>query len=105
VTESGAGGAARPAARPAAGPRPEDEQCDDERGRTARVVTASSGAVAGVYRDRGGSMIVDWLRECGFDLSGPGGRPAVSVALVAFGRLFPPGRLGMVVVTAEERPT
>jgi len=35
--------------------------------RRARVVTASNRAAAGVYADRGGPMIVDWLRERGFD--------------------------------------
>lgn len=29
----------------------------------ARVVTASNRAAAGVYEDRGGPLIVDWLRE------------------------------------------
>lgn len=33
----------------------------------ARVVTASNRAAAGVYEDRGGPMIVDWLRERGYD--------------------------------------
>ncbi len=36
--------------------------------RTARVVTASNRAAAGVYADRGGPLIVDWLRERGFDV-------------------------------------
>ncbi len=35
--------------------------------RTARVVTASNRASAGVYTDRGGPLIVAWLREHGFD--------------------------------------
>jgi len=36
-------------------------------GRTARVVTASNRAAAGVYADRSGPVIVAWLRERGFD--------------------------------------
>ncbi len=39
--------------------------------RTARVVTASNRAAAGVYADRGGPLIVDWLRERGFDVPDP----------------------------------
>jgi molybdenum cofactor synthesis domain-containing protein len=35
--------------------------------RTARVITASNRAAAGVYPDRGGPMIVSWLRERGYD--------------------------------------
>ncbi len=35
--------------------------------RTARVVTASNRAAAGVYPDRGGPLIVSWLREQGFE--------------------------------------
>jgi len=35
--------------------------------RTARVVTASNRASAGVYADRGGPLIVEWLRERGYD--------------------------------------
>lgn len=35
--------------------------------RTARVVTASNRASAGVYADRGGPIIVAWLRERGFE--------------------------------------
>ncbi|MGH3569738.1 MAG: MogA/MoaB family molybdenum cofactor biosynthesis protein [Pseudonocardia sp.] len=35
--------------------------------RRARVVTASNRAAAGVYPDRGGPLIVAWLREQGFD--------------------------------------
>ena len=33
----------------------------------ARVVTASNRAAAGVYADRGGPLIVEWLRERGYD--------------------------------------
>ncbi len=36
-------------------------------GRTARVVTASHRAAAGVYDDRSGPVVVAWLRERGFD--------------------------------------
>ncbi|MFD1146386.1 MogA/MoaB family molybdenum cofactor biosynthesis protein [Saccharothrix hoggarensis] len=39
--------------------------------RTARVVTASNRASAGVYADRGGPIIVDWLRERGYDVPDP----------------------------------
>jgi molybdenum cofactor synthesis domain-containing protein len=34
---------------------------------TARVVTASNRAAAGVYEDKGGPLIVGWLRERGFE--------------------------------------
>jgi molybdopterin biosynthesis enzyme MoaB len=34
---------------------------------TARVVTASNRAAAGVYVDRSGPVVVAWLRERGFD--------------------------------------
>ncbi len=40
---------------------------DDARPRRARVVTASNRAAAGVYPDRSGPVIVDWLRERGFE--------------------------------------
>ncbi|WP_219419744.1 MogA/MoaB family molybdenum cofactor biosynthesis protein [Pseudonocardia nigra] len=36
-------------------------------GRRARVVTASNRAAAGVYADRGGPLIVAWLRERDFE--------------------------------------
>ena len=39
--------------------------------RTARVVTASNRAAAGVYADRSGPVIVEWLRERGFDAPDP----------------------------------
>ncbi|MCW0216113.1 MAG: MogA/MoaB family molybdenum cofactor biosynthesis protein [Pseudonocardia sp.] len=39
--------------------------------RRASVVTASNRAAAGVYADRGGPLIVDWLREHGFDVGEP----------------------------------
>ncbi len=34
---------------------------------TARVITASNRAAAGVYTDTSGPVIVEWLRERGFD--------------------------------------
>ncbi|CCH27840.1 Molybdenum cofactor synthesis domain protein [Saccharothrix espanaensis DSM 44229] len=36
--------------------------------RAARVVTASNRAAAGVYEDRGGPIIVAWLRERGYEV-------------------------------------
>ncbi len=39
--------------------------------RRARVVTASNRAAAGVYADRGGPLIVDWLRGLGFETPDP----------------------------------
>ena len=39
--------------------------------RTARVITASNRAAAGVYADRGGPLIVSWLRERGYDVPDP----------------------------------
>lgn len=39
--------------------------------RTARVVTASNRAAAGVYTDRGGPIIVEWLRERGYTTPDP----------------------------------
>jgi molybdenum cofactor synthesis domain-containing protein len=38
---------------------------------TARVITASNRAAAGVYPDRSGPVIVEWLRERGFDTPDP----------------------------------
>ena len=38
--------------------------------RTARVVIASTRAAAGVYSDRCGPIIVDWLTAAGFDVPG-----------------------------------
>ena len=35
--------------------------------RRARVITASNRGAAGVYPDRGGPLVVNWLREHGFD--------------------------------------
>lgn len=39
--------------------------------RRARVVVASNRAAAGIYPDRTGPVIVDWLRERGFDTPDP----------------------------------
>jgi molybdenum cofactor synthesis domain-containing protein len=39
--------------------------------RVARVVTASNRAAAGVYDDRGGPIIVEWLRDRGYATSDP----------------------------------
>ena len=39
----------------------------DLAGRTARVITASSRAAAGVYPDRGGALLVATLRDWGMD--------------------------------------
>ncbi|ATE57932.1 MULTISPECIES: MogA/MoaB family molybdenum cofactor biosynthesis protein [Actinosynnema] len=39
--------------------------------RAARVVTASNRASAGVYADRGGPLIVGWLRERGYAVPDP----------------------------------
>jgi molybdenum cofactor synthesis domain-containing protein len=38
---------------------------------TARVVTASNRAAAGVYPDRSGPVVVEWLRGRGFDTPDP----------------------------------
>ena len=40
-------------------------------GRRARVVTASNRAAAGVYADRSGPVIVEWLRERGYETADP----------------------------------
>ncbi|MEV1292297.1 MogA/MoaB family molybdenum cofactor biosynthesis protein [Pseudonocardia sp. NPDC049635] len=40
-------------------------------GRTARVVTASNRAAAGVYADRAGPVIAAWLRERGYETPDP----------------------------------
>lgn len=39
--------------------------------RLGRVVTASDRAAAGVYTDRGGPIIVDWLRGQGYETPDP----------------------------------
>ena len=41
------------------------------RPRSARVVTASNRAAAGVYADRGGPIITGWLRERGYTTPDP----------------------------------
>lgn len=38
---------------------------------TARVITASNRAASGVYDDRTGPIIVDWLRSRGYDVPAP----------------------------------
>lgn len=38
---------------------------------TARVITASNRAAAGVYEDRTGPLIVDWLRTRGYEVPSP----------------------------------
>jgi molybdenum cofactor synthesis domain-containing protein len=57
--------------------------------RTARVITASNRAAAGVYPDRGGPLIVDWLRERGFDCPDPAvvpdGEPVADALRAAVG--------------------
>ncbi|MGU3652388.1 MogA/MoaB family molybdenum cofactor biosynthesis protein [Mycolicibacterium sp. A43C] len=39
--------------------------------RTARVIIASTRAAAGIYEDRTGPVIVDWLGARGFDVPAP----------------------------------
>ena len=39
--------------------------------RSARVVIASTRAAAGVYEDRTGPLLVDWLSQRGFDVPAP----------------------------------
>lgn len=39
--------------------------------RTAAVLVASTRAAAGAYEDRTGPVIADWLRDRGFEVSGP----------------------------------
>ena len=59
---------------------------------TARVITASNRAAAGVYPDRSGPLIVEWLRERGFDDPGAdGGRPTASRSARRCGRPSPTG--------------
>ncbi|HTF47277.1 MAG TPA: MogA/MoaB family molybdenum cofactor biosynthesis protein [Pseudonocardia sp.] len=62
------GGAGPSAPARAAGAAPVDPA---EVPRTARVVTASNRAAAGVYSDQGGPLIANWLRERGFDCPDP----------------------------------
>ncbi|NUT92193.1 MAG: MogA/MoaB family molybdenum cofactor biosynthesis protein [Saccharothrix sp.] len=55
--------------------------------KTARVVTASNRASAGVYEDRGGPIIVAWLRERGFETADavvvPDGEPVAEALRAA----------------------
>jgi molybdenum cofactor synthesis domain-containing protein len=57
--------------------------------RTARVVIASTRAAAGVYEDRTGPIIVDWLNGRGIDTSAPvvvaDGRGVVAALFAAAG--------------------
>jgi molybdenum cofactor synthesis domain-containing protein len=57
--------------------------------RTARVVIASTRAAAGVYEDRTGPIIVDWLNRRGIDTSAPvvvaDGRGVVAALFAAAG--------------------
>lgn len=39
--------------------------------RRAHVITASNRAAAGIYPDRGGPLIVEWLRQRGYDVPEP----------------------------------
>lgn len=39
--------------------------------RTARIIIASTRAAAGIYEDRTGPIIADWLGERGFDVPAP----------------------------------
>jgi molybdenum cofactor synthesis domain-containing protein len=48
-----------------------DEPRAQEPLRHARVVTASNRAAAGVYEDRGGPLIVEWLRARGYRVDDP----------------------------------
>lgn len=40
-------------------------------GRTARVIVASTRAAAGIYSDRSGPVVVEWLTARGFDVPEP----------------------------------
>lgn len=54
--------------------------------RTARVVIASTRAAAGVYEDRTGPILVDWLAQRGYDVPAPvvvADGPGVTRALFA----------------------
>lgn len=50
---------------------PTDPTDPNDPTRRARVVTASNRAASGVYTDRGGPIIVDWLRAMGFTTPDP----------------------------------
>jgi molybdenum cofactor synthesis domain-containing protein len=63
-----------PSSAPAGAPGPAAATAPVDRAevpRTARVVTASNRAAAGVYADQGGPLIAGWLRERGFDCPDP----------------------------------
>lgn len=62
--------------------------------RTALVLVASTRAAQGVYEDRSGEILVDWLRSEGFEVP-----DAVVVEDARFGQTF-----GDVVREPEERP-
>ncbi|MGK4187530.1 MogA/MoaB family molybdenum cofactor biosynthesis protein [Rothia koreensis] len=62
--------------------------------RTALVLVASTRAAQGVYEDRSGEILVDWLRSEGFEVP-----DAVVVEDARFGQTF-----GDVVRESEERP-
>lgn len=47
------------------------DQAGGPMSRTARVVTASNRAAAGVYADRTGPVVADWLRGRGFEVPAP----------------------------------
>lgn len=44
-------------------------------GRTAVVLVASTRAAAGIYPDKAGPLLADWLRDKGFAVTGPVVRP------------------------------
>ena len=52
----------------------------------AVVVVASNRAAAGVYEDRGGTVLVDGLREMGFAVDGPVGGPGCGHGAPSFCR-------------------
>lgn len=49
----------------------QDSSADGGTGRRAVVIIASTRAATGVYPDRTGPILTDWLRNNGFDVSGP----------------------------------
>ena len=66
-------------------------------GATARVITASNRAAAGVYEDRTGPLIVDWLRVRGYDVAAP-------VVRFRLNRLVPLVRNAVPFVPAMSKP-
>ncbi len=50
---------------------PDDRESSGERPRTAVVLIASTRAAAGVYEDRAGPLIAQWLVRRGFAVTGP----------------------------------